>query len=73
MDETIKNALDKLFESLTDDQKKEAMKCKNMDEFLTLLEKEEIALPDELADVAGGYCGYWDDYMSFRAERRSDL
>ena len=55
MDEKLKKAMAGIYEDLTDEQKEQAKKCKNMDEMMKLAGEWGIELPDEMLDaVAGG-------------------
>ncbi len=55
MEEKMKEAMNAVFEKLTDEQKEQAKACKTMDEFMKLASEWGIELPDELAAaVAGG-------------------
>ena len=56
----------KLIESLTDEQKKKAMACKNSKEFFSLLAELGVALPDEALDAAsGGWSQTWGSWQDF--------
>ena len=51
----VTEILKEIYDSLTDEQKEKAKKCKTMDEFVKLASEEGIELPDEALDaVAGG-------------------
>ena len=55
MDEKTKEKFDKFCAELTDEQKEKLQKCNSLDQFVELLGKEGIEIPDELLDgVAGG-------------------
>ena len=55
LDPKLAEALQGIWDSLTDEQKEKAKACKTMDELTVLAGKEGIELPDELLDaVAGG-------------------
>lgn len=52
----LKTALEGLWGSLSDEQKKKAKACQAMDELIALAGKEGVELPNELLEtVAGGY------------------
>lgn len=58
MNETIKEALKKIYDKLTDEQKEKWESCKTEDEFMAFLGEIGAELPDELVDhVAGGLGG----------------
>ena len=46
-----------ILDSLSDEKKKEAAKCKNLDEFKAFLDQGNIELPDEKLDAVSG--GGW--------------
>ena len=49
-------AFKEIYDSLTDEQKEKAKKCKTTDELLKLAAEEGVELPEELLDAAaGGY------------------
>ena len=50
----IAEVLKGIYDSLTDEQKEKAKKCKTMDELLKLAGEEGIELPDEVLDAAAG-------------------
>ncbi|MCR5399142.1 MAG: hypothetical protein K6E68_06370 [Lachnospiraceae bacterium] len=51
----LNEALQKMWDSLTDEQKEQAKECKTMDELTTLAGRMGIELPDELLEqIAGG-------------------
>ena len=55
MDAKMKETLKSIYGSLTDEQKKKAKECKDMDELMKLAGEWGIELPDEVLDsVAGG-------------------
>ena len=64
MDKKLNDVLKGIYESLTDEQKEKAKKCKTMDELMKLAGEWGVELPDELlGNVNGGYCIYddcWD-------------
>lgn len=56
----LKEALNSVWDSLTDEQKEKAKACKTLDELTALAGKEGVELPDELLSaVAGGYV-FWE-------------
>ena len=60
-DKKLTTALKGIYDSLTDEQKEKAKKCKTMDELMKLAGEWGLELPDELLDnVNGGYCIYDD-------------
>ena len=50
----IKDTFTKIMESLTDEQREKAMACDTPEQFFELIEKEGVALPDEMFDDAAG-------------------
>ena len=56
MDEKLNAALDGIYDSLTDEQKKKADNCKTLDELKLIAGKEGIELPDEVLDTVAGGC-----------------
>ena len=58
MDENKKNELNKalagIWDSLTDEQKKKAKACENMDELTALAASAGVELPDEMLDAVSG-------------------
>ena len=66
MDKKLNDVLKGIYESLTDEQKEKAKKCKTMDELMKLAGEWGVELPDELLDnVNGGYCIYDDCFELF--------
>ena len=60
MDEKMKEAFEKFFSKLTDEQKEKANQCKTWDEVMDFAGKEGVELPDEFLDsVAGGFRIDW--------------
>ena len=56
------HTLKEIYDSLTDEQKEKAKKCKTMDELVKLAAEEGVELPDEAIDaVAGGYIYFHKD------------
>ncbi len=52
----LNDALEEMWDSLTDEQREKAKQCKTMDELMQLAGRMGVELPDELLDnVAGGY------------------
>ena len=60
--EKLNGMLVNAWNSLTDEQKKKAKKCKTADEFLKFASEEGIELPDEVLDAAAGGKIYWDQF-----------
>ena len=61
MDEKMKKMFDGIYETLTDEQKKQAKACKTMDELMEFAGKEGLELPDEMVEsVVGGYIPKFD-------------
>ena len=52
--EKLTAILNKIYDSMNDEQKAEARKCKSGAEFLELVQKSGIELPDELLEGAAG-------------------
>ncbi len=50
----INELLKDIYDSLTDEQKEKAKKCKTTDELLKLAAEEGVELPDEVLDAAAG-------------------
>ncbi len=50
----IKDTFTKIMESLTEEQREKAMACDTPEQFFELIEKEGVALPDEMFDDAAG-------------------
>ncbi len=45
----------KIYENMTDDQKKRAVECNTAEDFMAIVENEGVEIPDEMFDdVAGG-------------------
>ena len=62
-------ALKEIYDSLTDEQKAKAKKCKTTEELLKLAGEEGIELPDEALDAAaGGNCKTTDDFLKLAGE-----
>jgi hypothetical protein len=60
LDPKLAEALEGIWDSLTDEQKEKAKACETLDELTALAGKEGVELPDELLDaVAGGFV-YWN-------------
>ena len=52
----LKEMLEKVLASLTEEQKEKVMACKTVEELSAILAESRIELPDEVLDaVAGGY------------------
>ncbi len=69
MTEELNEALKGMWESLSDEQKEKAKKCRTMDELMQLAGRYGIELPDEALDaVAGGITwphdatGTWENH-----------
>ena len=58
MDEKMKKVMDSVFETLTDEQKEQAKKCKTAEELMALAGEWGIELPDEALDQVNGGCEY---------------
>lgn len=55
LDEKMKEALESIYEKMTDEQKEKAKACKTPDELMAFAGREGIELPDDLLEnVAGG-------------------
>ena len=55
MSKNLNETLKGIYETLTDEQKEKAKKCKTTDELMAFVAKEGFELPDEVLDtVAGG-------------------
>ena len=63
MEEQKMNAyIQKIAESLTDEQKEKVKACKTVDEMMKFFGSEKIELPDEMLDaVSGGYIHHGND------------
>ena len=56
----MREAFEKFFSKLTDEQKEKASQCKTWDELMDFAGKEGVELPDEFLDsVAGGFHIDW--------------
>lgn len=66
MDEKMKEALDGIYDNLSDELKEKAKQCKTMDELMEFAGKEGLELPDEVLDAVAGGCGCSSDcyYLS---------
>ena len=54
-DGTIIGKYKKIYDNMTDEQKKRAKRCKTSEEFMAIVEGEGVEMPDEMFDdVAGG-------------------
>ena len=56
MDEKMKDALNSIYEHLTDEQKEKAKACRSMDELMKLAGEWGVELPDELLGAVSGGC-----------------
>ena len=54
MNKEINEALKKILDSLSDEQKEKAKACRTAEELLKLAQDAGIALPDELLEAAAG-------------------
>ena len=53
--EKVLEMLAKVYENMTDDQKKRALECETAEDFMAIVEGEGVEMPDEMFDdVAGG-------------------
>ena len=52
----VKEGLQKLWDSFTDEQKEKAKECESVDELLALAGKLGVELPDELLESVSGGC-----------------
>ena len=66
MDDQLKETLESLWNSLTDEQKAKAAECASLDELIELAGEEKIELPSEVLEGLGG--GYL-----YLPDRDSDL
>ena len=54
-DEKVPEILAKLYGNMTDEQKKRALECKTVGDFMAIVEREGVEIPDGLIEnVAGG-------------------
>ena len=56
MDKEMKELMDRIYGTLTDEQKAKAKACKTMDELMALAGEWGIELPDEALDHVNGGC-----------------
>lgn len=59
MDRKYEEAWRKLMESMTDEQREEALNLETVEEFLEYASSEKIPLPDELLEAVAGGKNYW--------------
>ena len=53
--EKVMEMLAKIYDNMTDDQKKRAVECETKEDFMAIVENEGVELPDDMFDdVAGG-------------------
>ena len=53
MDGNFRDAMNDIYENLTEDQKERAQSCKSMGDLIDFMDKEGIEVPDEMKKFAG--------------------
>ena len=69
-DGTIIGKYKKIYDNMTDEQKKRAERCKTSEEFMAIVEGEGVEMPDEMFDdVAGGVADLSEFHAMNQAKR----